>query len=164
MVKGIVEKTLKKALKKFALEADTGTNSIAFYIHTKNDEYTPEYFYSVDGNVVTNEKGNPKSLRFTQDILGLKMDFQGREMLSAQFLSRYFKTLSQITYAELKNELSNNKLSVSDEDVATKINVKNLYIMITSTDEEANNLKIAMYDNSNPISEMKLEHIFGEDD
>tara|TARA_R110002020_G_scaffold185953_5_gene383840 strand:- start:268 stop:762 length:495 start_codon:yes stop_codon:yes gene_type:complete len=164
MVKGIVEKTLKKALIKFATEKDTKANSIAFYIHTKNDEYNPEYFYSVNGQVVVGENGSPTSLRFTQDILGLKMDLQGREMISSQFLSRYFKTLSEITYADLLNELSEEKKAFTTEEALTKIDVKNLYIMVTSADEEAKKLRMAIYNKNHLINEMKLEHIFGDED
>ena len=143
MIREHVEKTMKKALITFAEKAGTVANKIAFFIHTKPSEadptLTPKYFYSVDGKTVT-ENGKLKDLRFTQDILGKKMDLMGTEVMASQFLSQYFKNVSE----------------------ETKSDPRNLYVMITSSDEEAKKLILAIYKGSEVLRHLKLEEIFGE--
>ena len=143
MIREHVEKTMKKALKTFAVKAETEANKIAFFIHTKPSEIdptlTPKYFYSVDGQTVT-ENGKLKDLRFTQDILGKKFDLLGTEAMASQFLSNYFKNISEKEEADPRS----------------------LYIMITSVDEEVKELKLALYKGSEVLKNLDLEEIFGE--
>lgn len=143
MIRDHVEKTMKKALKTFAEKAETTANNIAFFIHTKPTEedptLTPKYFYSVKGKTVT-ENGKLKDLRFTQDILGKKFDLLGTEVMASQFLSNYFKNISE----------------TNDSDP------RNLYVMITSSDEEAKKLILAIYKGSEVLKHLELEEIFGE--
>ena len=144
MVREHVEKTMKKALKKFAKKADTEPQNIAFFIHTKPSEadpsLTPKYFYSVEGKTVTDENGKLKNLRFTQDILGKPFDLLGTEALANNFLQSYFKTFCS----------------------EMQVEPKSLYIMITTSDSEAKKLKLAAYKGSEAIKELELEEIFGE--
>lgn len=143
MIREHVEKTMKKALKTFAAKAGMEANKIAFFIHTKPSEedptLTPKYFYSVDGQTVT-ENGKLKDLRFTQDILGKKFDLLGTEAMASQFLSNYFKNVS-----ENKN-----------------VDPRSLYIYITASDEEAKELKLALYKGSEVLNNLDLGEIFGE--
>ena len=90
MVKGIVEKTMFSALKRFAEKEEESAKDIQLFIHTKNEEMLPEYFYAVKGKVVQ-DGDNALKLSFVKDILGRKMDLTGKEALSNQFLSNYFK-------------------------------------------------------------------------
>jgi hypothetical protein len=144
MIREHVEKTMKKALKTFADKAGTEANKIAFFIHTKPSEedptLTPKYFYSVEGKTVMEEDGSLKNLRFTQDILGKKFDLLGTEMLASQFLSNYFKNISE----------------------AAEADPRNLYVMITASDEEAKKLIVAIYEGSEVLKNLQLEEIFGE--
>jgi len=140
MVKELVEKTLRKALNRFAGNEGLPSNSIQFFIHTKNEDLSPQYFYAIDWKVIENE-GKPKELNFTQDILGKKFDLQGREMLSKQFFTNYFKVLGD----------------------DTKEDIKSLYIIVTTHDEIAEDLTLALYKNNDKLRDLKLEEIFGED-
>jgi hypothetical protein len=144
MVREHVEKTMKKALKRFAGDANTTPNNIAFFIHTKPNEadpsLSPKYFYSIEGRTVTDENGKLKDLRFTQDILDKKFDLLGTEALAKNFLQSYFKTFC----------------------TEMEIDPKSLYIMITTSDEEAKKLKLAAYKGSEVVRELELEEIFGE--
>lgn len=143
MVSEQVAKAMKKALKKFAETHSTTPNNIAFFIHTKPSEadptLTPKYFYSLNGETVT-ENGQLKNLRFTQDILGKKFDLLGMEQIAAQFLGNYFKNTCEVH----------------------EINPKSLYIMITSSDNEAKELRLAAYNNSEVLKELNLTEVFGE--
>ncbi len=143
MIRDHVEKTMKKALKSFADKASITANRVAFFIHTKPNEedptLTPKYFYSINGQTVT-ENGKLKDLRFTQDILGKKFDLLGTEVMAQQFLANYFKNISEKYNADPRN----------------------LYIMITSEDEGAKELKLALYKGSEVLSDLKLEEVFGE--
>lgn len=144
MVRELVEKTMKKALRKFADNEGSAANKVAFFIHTKPNEadptLTPKYFYSVNGQTVTDENGKLKNLRFTQDILGKKFDLLGTEAMASQFLANYFKNISQEYDA----------------------NPSSLYIMITASDEEAKNLVLALYKGADVLKDLKLAEIFGE--
>jgi hypothetical protein len=143
MIREHVEKAMKKALKTFAYNADVGANKIAFFIHTKPSEedptLTPKYFYSVNGQTVT-ENGKLKNLRFTQDILGKKFDLIGIEAMASQFLANYFKNVSEKEDADARS----------------------LYIFITASDEEAKELKLALYKGSEVLKDLDLKEIFGE--
>ena len=143
MITALVEKTMKKALVNFAKKENETPNKVAFFIHTKPSEadptLTPKYFYSVNGRTVT-EDGKLKNLRFTQDILGKKFDLLGTEVMAAQFLASYFKTVSQEYEADPSH----------------------LYIMITSSDSEGKDLLLAVYKNSQVLKNLKLDEIFGE--
>ena len=94
MVKGIVKKTMYTALNRFAeIEQETAQN-IQLFIHTKNEQLLPEYFYAIKG-VVKQQDGKTLQLSFVKDILGKKMDLTGKEAMSNQFLMTYFKTVAQ---------------------------------------------------------------------
>tara|TARA_R110000787_G_scaffold11722_6_gene38479 strand:+ start:3396 stop:3827 length:432 start_codon:yes stop_codon:yes gene_type:complete len=143
MIREHVEKAMKKALKTFAYNADVDANKIAFFIHTKPSEedptLTPKYFYSVNGQTVT-ENGKLKNLRFTQDILGKKFDLIGIEAMASQFLANYFKNVSEKEDADARS----------------------LYIFITASDEEAKELKLALYKGSEVLKDLDLKEVFGE--
>ena len=143
MIRDHVEKTMRKALISFSDKAGITANRVAFFIHTKPSEedptLTPKYFHSINGKTVT-EDGKLKELRFTQDILGKKFDLLGTEAMAQQFLANYFKNISETHDADPRS----------------------LYIMITSKDEEAKELKLALYKGSEVLSNLKLEDIFGE--
>jgi|3_EtaG_2_1085321.scaffolds.fasta_scaffold254493_2 predicted 3-demethylubiquinone-9 3-methyltransferase (glyoxalase superfamily) len=139
MVKDIVEKTMRKAINNFAEKEEVETTSINFFIHTKNEELTPQYFYAIDGKVVQ-ENGKTKELNFVKDILGVKFDLTGKSLMSSQYLANYFQILSE----EEKKE------------------AKNLYIMIRSTDLEVKKLGVSLFNNNIKIKDLELEEIFGE--
>jgi hypothetical protein len=140
MVKGIVEKTMFSALKRFAEKEEESAKNIQLFIHTKNEELLPEYFYAVKGKVVQ-EEGETLKLSFLKDILGRKMDLTGKEALSNQFLSNYFKTVSK--------EINESP--------------KKLYIMITAKSEQDRDLHLGLYVNNNLLRGLELGEIFGED-
>ena len=144
MVKDHVEKTMKKAIRTYAETSGVDANNISFFIHTKptteDPTLLPQYFYTVNGTPVTEEDGSLKNLRFTQDILGKKFDLLGTEIMAAQFLSNFFKNKSE----------------------EHEINPRQLYVMIATSDKEARDLIIALYNGSEVLKTLKLEEIFGE--
>tara|TARA_R110001592_G_scaffold79638_5_gene238033 strand:- start:284 stop:718 length:435 start_codon:yes stop_codon:yes gene_type:complete len=144
MVKEHVEKAMKKAVAKFAEKLGVEKNKIAFFIHTKPSveapELLPKYFHTVNGVPVKKEDGSLHELRFTQDILGKKFDLLGTELMAKQFLSSYFKTVSE----------------------EYKANANSLYIMIKGSDQDKNELALALYKDSTVIKNLDLEQIFGE--
>jgi hypothetical protein len=140
MVKELVEKAMRKALNRFAVIEEKPSKAIQFFIHTKNEDFSPQYFYAVDWQVVQNE-GETKELNFTQDILGKKFDLTGKELLAKTYLTNYFKVVS-------KEE---------------KEDVKSLYIIITCHDEMATDLAVALYKNNEELRKLQLEEIFGEE-
>jgi hypothetical protein len=143
MVRDHVEKTMKKALLRFAEQEGKPANKIAFFIHTKptdeQPELEPKYFYAVDG-VPVQEDGKLKDLKFTQDILGKKIDMLGTSFLAANFLSKHFAKISEEHEADPRT----------------------LYVMITCADEVAEELTIALYKGNEVIKKMELDEIFGE--
>ena len=99
MVREQIEKTMKKALTKFAEKDGVDPRDVAFFIHTKPSEadpiLRPKYFYSVGGKIIKDAEGRLKSLRFTQDILGKKFDLMGMEAMAEQFLANYYNNISK---------------------------------------------------------------------
>ena len=140
MVKGIVEKTMFSSLQRFAEKEEESAKDIQLFIHTKNEEMLPEYFYAVKGKVVQ-EGDNALKLSFVKDILGRKMDLTGKEALSNQFLSNYFKMIS--------DEINESP--------------RKLYIMITAKNDKDKDLGLGLYVNNNLLRSLTLEEIFGED-
>ena len=156
MISTQIEKTMKKALITFAQKEGKCATDISFIIHTKptekSPELTPQYFYAVCNKPVTEEvkvkmqngeeenKQVPIGLRFTQDILGIKFDLLGQEVIAAQFLMQYFKSISE----------------------SKKIPPRNIYISIGATDGEAKNIIVGLYKGQEVIETLKLEDVFGE--
>ena len=141
MVTQQIEKTMKKALVRFSEKEGTKANEIQMMIHTKNDEFTPEYFYLVKGSPKADEDGNVLALDFNNDILNVKMDLLQREMMASQFLKNYFKNVGEIE----------------------KVNPQEIYLMITSKDESAKELTIGLYNNADEIRQLSLGEVFGDD-
>ena len=144
MVKEHVEKTMKKAVSRYAEKLGVEKNKVAFFIHTKPTveapELLPRYFYTVNGVPVKKEDGSLHELRFTQDILGKKFDLLGTELMAKQFLASYFKTIS--------------------EEFKAKANT--LYIMIKGSDKNQNELDLALYKGNTALKALDLGEIFGE--
>ena len=138
MIAERVEKTMKKALKKLTAEQSCSPNDIAIYIHTKpteeNPALSPKYFYTKNGKPI-------RSLVFTKDILGFKIDLMGTEALVSQFMQNYFKNTQE----------------------STNIPAKDSYIMIKAADENYENLNLALKDSKGAlIKKLTLEEVFGE--
>lgn len=134
---------MKKALKSFAEEKNVTPNEVDIFIHTKPTKeqptLEPKYFYTVKGNTVKDENG-VKELDFVRDILGKKIDLLGMGVISAQFLGNYFKSISE----------------------EHSVDPRLLYIRITSSDKNAENLLIALYKKTEVLKRLKLEEVFGE--
>ncbi len=139
MVRGQVEKNMKKALIRFGENHSVAPSDVKVFIHTKSEELTPEYFYAVKGETVL-EDGKLKKLDFNNDILNVKWDFLQREPMTSQFLSNYFKNVS----------------------ISEKVDPENLYVMITADKINPNFLIVALYEGSEVLRKLDLEEIFGE--
>lgn len=141
MVTQQIEKTMKKALLRFSEKEEVKANDIQVAIHTKNDEFTPEYFYLIKMSPKMDEHGEVLSLDFNRDILNVKMDLLQREMLASQFLKNYFKNVGEME----------------------KVNPKAIYLMITSKDESAKELIVGLYHNATELRQLSLGEVFGDD-
>ena len=140
MVQNIVEKTMKKAILKYSALEDKNATSIQMMIHTKNEDLIPEYFYLVDGIPKRAENGQTQSLTFTE-MLDKKFDLLNKELIAAQWLKSWFKTIS-----------TDNNCSASE-----------IYINISTESDKIENIKIKLYKNSTGIREVSLKEIFPED-
>jgi hypothetical protein len=153
MIKEPVEKVMRNALLAFAQKEGKPVISISVFIHTKPTEDEPElfpkYFYTVDGNSVTEEyedkgeiKSRVKDLDFVRDILNKKFDLMNLEPMAGQFLMNYFKYTSE----ELQ------------------VNPKALYLEVTSSDAEAKDIIVILRKGSEVIKKINLGIVFGEED
>jgi|19_taG_2_1085344.scaffolds.fasta_scaffold55005_2 hypothetical protein len=140
MIRGKIENIMRTALVKFSNEEKESVNDIKIVIHTKHEEYIPEYFYLVKGVPKKDENGKTKAITFNQ-ILDKKFDLLNKEMIAAQYLKNWFKNVGKDVEASPKE----------------------LYVMIGADDEEAKKLYFALFKNGEPLKELKLDEIFGED-
>ena len=101
----------------------------------------PEYFYLVNFNPKLDENGQTKELDFNNDILNIKMDLLSREAMASQFLKNYFKNIAEMEKAKPKE----------------------IYLMITSADEEAKKLVVGLYNNATELRKLSLGEVFGDD-
>tara|TARA_B100000475_G_C14910994_1_gene278931 strand:+ start:250 stop:669 length:420 start_codon:yes stop_codon:yes gene_type:complete len=139
MIVSAIRKTMKTALKNFAALEEKNPKSIEVVIHTKTDEYVPEYFYMVDNQPKLNEAGEIKAITFTE-MLGKKFDLMNREFLAAQFLPNWFKITSE----------------------EEKLEAKNMYIRIGTHSDDLSELSIELSNNGQKVKDLKLEDIFIE--
>lgn len=139
MIVSAIRKTMKTALKNFAALEQKNPKSIEVVIHTKTDEYVPEYFYMVDNQPKLNEEGEIKAITFPE-MLGKKFDLMNREFLAAQFLPNWFKVTSE----------------------EEKLEAKNMYIRIGTHSEDLSELSIELSNNGQKVKDLKLEDIFIE--
>lgn len=142
MITKQVEKVMRGALKNFAKENSVSCNNVQIMIHTKNEELMPEYFYLVEGKPKTNEDGSVIDLDFNKDILRTKFDFMNREALTAMFMKKYFNQTS--------NEHS--------------IEPNNIYFMISSKDEKADELYVLLFNSNERVKELSLKEMFEGDE
>lgn len=144
MVRDKVEQVMQKAILAFAKDEGKEATSISVFIHTKpteeNPELNPKYFYAVDGVPAKGEDGRVKDLQFARDILRKKMDLMGMGFLASQFLGKHFQKESE----------------------SYNVNPRQLYVMISTQDEEAEKLNIALYKGNEELKQFELDEIFGE--
>lgn len=99
MIEGMVRKIMADATERFAKNEGVEPKEISIVIHTKNEEYVPQYYYMVKNAPKKNEDGSLKELRFKQDILNTHFDMLNREHLAGQFISKKFSFYEQ-AYSE----------------------------------------------------------------
>lgn len=140
MISGKVKKLMKSTLVRLAQRESDEAHNIGIFIHTKQQDLSPQYFYTVGGQVKKNDKDEVIELDFKRDILATKIDMIGQEAISANFLRNYFKTLSE----EIEK------------------NPHELYIAIGTSDSEASDLVMGLYENSEQVKPLTLEEVFGD--
>lgn len=140
MIVSTVKKTMKKALNTFALLENETPENISVVIHTKSDEFIPEYFYLVNNVPKRDDEGNIKSVTFA-DMLGKKFDLLNRELIASQFLRGWFATQQK----------------------TMNTSAKDLYIVIGTLDKQIEKLHIELSNKGKKEKDLKLEEIFLED-
>lgn len=142
MITRMVKDIMKGALENLSKREGVKPNQIMVMIHTKSDDFLPMYFYLVNGVPKTDENGAVLGLNFKKDILNAKIDLMNKEGITATFLSGYFK-----------NAPTN-----------FEIEPKEMYVMITSKDEQNSELNLGVYKGSEFKKRITVEQLFGEDE
>lgn len=138
MVQGQITKIMKGAIERFSKKEQVNNTEISLFIHTKSDDCSPSYWYSVKNELKRDDNNQILNLHFNRDILDKKIDHLARGIIAAQFLSSYFKNLSE----------------------SESIPEKQIYIRIDALDEELSDLNINLYNGGDHVRSMKLEEIF----
>ena len=141
MIEGIVKKIITKALTSFAEEEKVEPQDIAFILHTKNEEFTPEYMYTVKGQTKKGEDGEAIALDFTKDILRKKVDMMQKSVHVSNFMSNYFSSACK----------------------AHEIERDNIYIVLGTPDNEISAVLGMMYNGGEAVKSLTLSELFGGD-
>ena len=88
MISGIATKKIKDAISSFATAENVPISDISLFIHTKDEEGTPEYFYMVERQKVV-----PVNLK--KDVLKLGLDFLSMEMQTQMFLKSFISSTAE---------------------------------------------------------------------
>jgi hypothetical protein len=140
MVEGQVKAIMKDSLNRFSILHNVESSNVCVFIHTKKEDFCPAYFYQVKGATIKNEDGKVKELDFNRDFLNKKFDILPRKLLTDNYLKKYFKKIS----------------------TEHSVDARELYLRITCADKEANELKLALFHNSNCLKQLNLNDVFGE--
>jgi len=141
MIANQVEKIMRSAIKRFSKNENVKCSDVQIMIHTKNEDLNAEYFYMVNYIPNADEKGDVILLDFNKDILNTKMDFLQREHLANSFLKTYFKEISE----------------------EHKIEYNNIYFMIHSKDENANDVGVVLFNTDKIVKTITLSEMFDKD-
>jgi len=140
MVNGIIKKVMRETLDRLGKKENVNSSDIGIFIHTKQEDLSPQYFYTVSGGVKTDEEGQLVELDFVRDILNKKMDLLGYAHFSGNFLKNYFKATSE----------------------ENQVDPHELYVQIGTVDNPAKELLLALYKGNEQIKTLSLEEVFGD--
>lgn len=140
MFESKIRTVMAGAVQRFAKNEQVSPKEISIVIHTKNEEYLPEYYYLVKNVPKKDEHANVLELKFKRDILNKSFDPIGTEGIVAHFLSNKFKM-----YEELYEEQN--------------ISAKALYFIIYPNSENADDFDVFLFHNKNLLKKLTLSEI-----
>lgn len=115
--------------------------SVSIGIRTTEEDFTPSYFYTVNGQPVMNEeKTEFKELDFNRDILGVKFDLLGQKYLTANYIKNLIKSVVEVE----------------------KIPSKELFYLIRFIDSDSKVLTVGMYQKGKFLRSMSINDFLGD--
>jgi hypothetical protein len=136
MVTKIVTDKMLNAIKHLSQQNGVQADNVQLMIHTKNDEYVPEFFYLVNGKPKKDEHNNTVALNLKKDILMMKIDAIYTPTTN-MFLQKYF--------TQKQHEM--------------QISAKHIYIAI-GTNAEATEVKLKIYNQNTFVKDLTLDEVF----
>lgn len=140
MISGIVKRMMQGTIERLSQREQVTPTQIGVFIHTKKEDLSPQYFYTVDGKVKKDADGNQIELNFKKDILDAKIDFMQYGAISSNFLKSFFQSTSE------------------HENVHPQL----LYIQIGCYNNETKELALVLRNKSLQMKTLTLEELFGE--
>ena len=121
------------AIRRYASENNTPTTDSQILIYSDNPECTPSYKVCKDHKPVREVSFN--------DLLNVKVDFLGRELIATPFIKNCIKRITK------ENSCAFDKVNV----------------LVYSKDEEGEDIKLWLFIGTEPKKELTFDYIFGED-
>lgn len=140
MIEAKVRGIMSKAVDRFAQKEGVKLNEISIVIHTKNEDYIPQYYYMVKMVPKKDENNKVLELRFKKDILNKSFDPINTEAIAGQFLSNKFKF-----YEELYQDKG--------------VKAENIYFMLHPKDEQASDFDVFLLHQKNLLQKLSLGEI-----
>lgn len=140
MFESKIRTVMTGAVQRFAKNEQVSPKEISIVIHTKNDDFLPEYYYLVKNIPKRNEEGDILELKFKRDILNKSFDPIGTEGIVAHFLSNKFKMYEEL-YSDQKHS------------------AKNMYFLIHPKTDSADDFDVFLFCNKNHLKTMSLQEI-----
>jgi len=141
MIVGKVKGIMTNCLLRLATQENVDPKSVSIGIRTVEDDFTPSYFYTVNGQPVMNEETKDlKELEFNKDILGVKFDLLGQKYLTANYIKTLIKSV-----VEVEN-----------------IPAKQLFYLISFVDSGAKVLTVGMYQKGRFLRSMSINDFLGD--
>lgn len=141
MIVGRVKGIMTDCLLRLAKNADVDTKSVSIGIRTTEEDFSPSYFYTVNGQPVMNEETKEfKELDFNKDILGVKFDLLGQKYLTANYIKNLIKSVVEVE----------------------KIPSKELFYLIRFVDSGSKVLTVGMYQKGKFLRSMSINDFLGD--
>jgi hypothetical protein len=141
MIVGKVKGIMTNCLIRLASNEKKHETSVSIGIRTTEEDFTPSYFYTVNGQPVMNEeKTEFKELDFNRDILGVKFDLLGQKYLTANYIKNLIKSVVEVE----------------------KIPSKELFYLIRFIDSDSKVLTVGMYQKGKFLRSMSINDFLGD--
>jgi hypothetical protein len=141
MIVGKVKGIMTNCLIRLASNEQKHETSVSIGIRTTEEDFTPSYFYTVNGQPVMNEeKTEFKELDFNRDILGVKFDLLGQKYLTANYIKNLIKSVVEVE----------------------KIPSKELFYLIRFIDSDSKVLTVGMYQKGKFLRSMSINDFLGD--
>ena len=127
------KKVMQNAIMRYAKENEIANSDSQILISTDNPDCIPSY-------QVLKENKPYKDVTFS-DILNVKIDFLGRELIATTFIKNCIKRLTK----------------------EFNCNYNDVNVLIYPMDNSCNKIKVYLFIGTSPTKELSFDYIFGED-